>query len=360
MISRANHVPLTPLGFLDRARRVFAGKTAVVDADGTEVSYAELGRDCDALAGALRAGGVRPGDRVAVLDLNSRWLLAAHYGVPGSGGVLVALNTRLAAAEYLEILAHSRARTLLLSAGFIERLDVTSADQLPVEQVVLLPGAPDGALPGAEPFAAWLARGDGAGLQFPADEDSMIAVNYTSGTTGRPKGVVYTHRGAYLNAVSIALEFELSPSSWHLWTLPMFHCNGWSLTWGVTTVGATHLCLPAFDAERALDLAGRYPVTHLCGAPVVLSELARAGLAARLPGQPPGAGRGRRRPADQGDDRRGAADGDQGHPPVRADRDLRPVADLRVPGGLAGLPAAELAENLSRQGCPRSRSRPCG
>jgi fatty-acyl-CoA synthase len=352
VISRANHVPLTPLGFLDRARRVFAGKTAVVDADGTEVSYAELGRDCDALAGALRAGGVRPGDRVAVLDLNSRWLLAAHYGVPGSGGVLVALNTRLAAAEYLEILAHSRSRTLLLSAGFIERLGVTSADQLPVERVVLLPGAPDGALPGAEPFGAWLARGDGGGMQFPGDEDSMIAVNYTSGTTGRPKGVVYTHRGAYLNAVSIALEFELSPSSWHLWTLPMFHCNGWSLTWGVTTVGATHLCLPAFDAERALDLAGRYPVTHLCGAPVVLSELARAGSQRGFQAS---------RPVR-------AAVG--GAPPTKETIAAVQRMGIRVTHlyGLTetygpsliceyqedwpGLPAAELAENLSRQGVP--------
>jgi fatty-acyl-CoA synthase len=105
----------------------------------------------------------------------------------------------------------------------------------------------------------------------------MIAVNYTSGTTGRPKGVVYSHRGSYLNAVSVALEFELSPASWYLWTLPMFHCNGWSLTWGVTVVGATHVCLPSFDAERALDLIDRHPVSHLCGAPVVLSELARAG-----------------------------------------------------------------------------------
>ena len=352
MISRANHVPLTPLGFLDRARRVFAAKTAVVDADGTEVSYAELGRDCDAIAGALRAGGVRPGDRVAVLDLNSRWLLAAHYGVPGSGAALVALNTRLAAPEYLEILAHSRSRTLLLSAGFIERLGVTSADQLPVEQVVLLPGAPDGALPGAEPFDAWLARGDGEGLQFPGDEDSMIAVNYTSGTTGRPKGVVYTHRGAYLNAVSIALEFELSPASWHLWTLPMFHCNGWSLTWGVTTVGGTHVCLPAFDAERALDLAGRYPVTHLCGAPVVLSELARAGAQRGFQAS---------RPVR-------AAVG--GAPPTKETIAAVQRMGIRVTHlyGLTetygpsliceyqedwpGLPAAELAENLSRQGVP--------
>jgi fatty-acyl-CoA synthase len=352
VISRANHVPLSPLGFLDRARRVFAGKVAVVDVDATEISYAELGRDCDALAGALRAGGVQPGDRVAILDFNTRWLLAAHYGVPGAGAVLVALNTRLAAAEYLDILAHSRSRVLLLSAGFIERLGVTSADQLPVEQVVLLPGSPGKALPGAESFGTWLAHGDGHGMQFPGDEDDMIAVNYTSGTTGRPKGVVYTHRGAYLNAVSIALEFEMSPSSWHLWTLPMFHCNGWSLTWGVTTVGATHLCLPSFDAERALDLAGRYPVTHLCGAPVVLSELARAG-----------AQRGFRasRPLR-------AAVG--GAPPTKETIAAVQQMGIRVTHlygltetygpsliceyqeGWPDLAAAELAENLSRQGVP--------
>ncbi len=286
----ANHVPLSPLTFLARARHAFPGKIAVVDGDGTEVSYETLGRDADAMAGALRAGGIRPGDRVAMLDLNSRWLLAAHYGVPGSGAALVALNSRLAAAEYQDILAHSRARVLLVSPALLPALAVSSAAELPVETVVLLPGDQDAAgqdaswpagqdapLPGATPYRQWLATADSRGIEPPGDEDAMIAVNYTSGTTGRPKGVVYTHRGAYLNAVSVALEFGLSASSWHLWTLPMFHCNGWSLTWGVTTVGATHVCLPSFGADRALDLTARYPVTHLCGAPVVLSELARAG-----------------------------------------------------------------------------------
>ncbi len=288
MMSQANHVPLSPLSFLARARRAFAGKLAVVDADGTEVSYGELGRDCDAMAAALRAGGIRPGDRVAVLDFNTRWLLAAHFGVPGAGAALVALNSRLAAAEYRDILAHSGARILLVSPGLAGALGVASAGELPAERVVLLPGAGDAAdtvlpgpvLPGAVPYADWLARGDGGdgrGVEPPGDENSMIAVNYTSGTTGRPKGVVYTHRGAYLNAVSAALEFELSASSCYLWTLPMFHCNGWSLTWGATAVAATHVCLPSFDAGRALELMERYPVTHLCGAPVVLSELARAG-----------------------------------------------------------------------------------
>jgi fatty-acyl-CoA synthase len=276
-MNEANHVPLSPLSFLARARRAFASNIAAVDVDGGEVSYAELGRDCDAIAGALRAGEVRRGDRVAVLELNTRWLLAAHFGVPGAGAALVALNSRLAPVEYRDVLTHSQARLLLLSPALVPALGVSNAAELPVERVVMLPGDPGVTLPGAEAYEQWLARGDGSALELPADEDDMIAVNYTSGTTGRPKGVMYTHRGAYLNAVSVALELGITRSSWHLWTLPMFHCNGWSMVWGGTTVGATSLCLGSFDAQRALDLMARYPVTHLCGAPVVLSELARVG-----------------------------------------------------------------------------------
>jgi fatty-acyl-CoA synthase len=350
-MSQANHVPLSPLSFLARARRAFAGKVAVVDADGTEVSYADLGRDCDAMAAALRAGGIRPGDRVAVLDVNTRWLLAAHFGVPGAGAALVALNSRLAADEYRDILAHSRARVLLVSPALAGALGVTDAAQLPAERVIMLPG-PAGFLPGAEAYESWLARGDGSGVEPPGDEDSMIAVNYTSGTTGRPKGVVYTHRGAYLNALSAALEFELSASSCYLWTLPMFHCNGWSLTWGATAVAATHVCLPSFDAPRALELIDRYPVTHLCGAPVVLSELARAGAERGFT-----AGRLVR-----------AAVG--GAPPTRQTIAAVQKMGLRVTHlygltetygpslvceyqpGWSELPAAELAERISRQGVP--------
>jgi fatty-acyl-CoA synthase len=279
VINAANHVPLSPLSFLDRARRASPDRTAVIDADGTGVTYGQLAADCDVLAGAVRAAGVHPGDRVAVLDLNSRWLLAAHFGVPGAGAVLVALNTRLAAAEYHDILVHSQARVLLVAPRLVPALGVSDAAELPVDSVVLLPGQPDTTLPGARPYAQWLADAGGAGVRHPADENEMITVNYTSGTTGRPKGVVYTHRGAYLNAVSVALQMELTPASWYLWTLPMFHCNGWSLTWGVTVVGGTHVCLPTFDARRALSLIDRYPVSHLCGAPVVLNDLARVGAA---------------------------------------------------------------------------------
>jgi fatty-acyl-CoA synthase len=355
----ANHVPLSPLSFLARARRAFPGKTAVVDGDGRAISYAALGRNCDAMAGALRAHGISPGDRVAILDLNTPWLLAAHYGVPGAGAALVALNSRLSAPEYQEILRHSRARTLLLSPALLPALAVTSADQLPVEQVVLLPADNDPArasaataLPGAWTYQEWLALADSRGMELPSDEDSMIAVNYTSGTTGKPKGVVYTHRGAYLNAMNVALEFGLSCSSWHLWTLPMFHCNGWSLTWGTLTVGATSVCLPSFDAERALDLISRYPVTHLCGAPVVLSDLARAGSRRGFVAE---------RPIQ-------AAVG--GAPPTKETiaavqqmgfqvthlygltETYGPSLICEYQQGWADLPAAELAERLSRQGVP--------
>ena len=202
---------------------------------------------------------------------------------------------------------------------------------------------------------ALLATDDGGGIELPVDEDDMIAVNYTSGTTGRPKGVVYTHRGAYLNAVSVALEFEITSTSWHLWTLPMFHCNGWSLTWGVTVVGGTHVCLGTFDARRALELADRYPVTHLCGAPVVLGELARAGAATGFVAK---------RPIR-------AAVG--GAPPTKETIAAVQAMGVRVThlygltetygpslvceyqDGWAELPAAELAGYLSRQGVPRCR-----
>jgi fatty-acyl-CoA synthase len=352
VLTDANYVPLSPVSFLRRARRAFGGKVAVVDGDGTEISYESLAADCDALAGALRGGGIRPGERVAVLDLNSRWLLAAHFGIPGAGAVLVAMNTRLSPAEYREILAHSRSRILLLSPALVAALGVSSAAELPVEHVVMLPGAPGLALAGAQSYEQWLSGGDGSAAELPATETDMIAVNYTSGTTGRPKGVIYTHRGAYLNAVSAALELELSASSWQLWTLPMFHCNGWSLTWGTTAVGAAHVCLPSFDAERALDLIDRYPVTHLCGAPVVLSELARAGSQRGfVAGRPVKAVVG-------------------GAPPTKETIAAVQAMGIRVAHlygltetygpslvceyqqGWAELPAAELAGRLSRQGVP--------
>jgi len=295
---------------------------------------------------------VQPGDRVAVLDLNSRWLLAAHFAVPGAGAALVALNTRLAAHEYRDILAHSRARILLVSGDLLPRLDVRTAAGLPTGRVVLLPGTPAAALPGAVTYDEWLGDTDGQGITLPADEDAMIAVNYTSGTTGRPKGVVYTHRGAYLNALSAALEFELTAASCLLWTLPMFHCNGWSMTWGATAVGATHVCLGSFDPQRALDLAGRYPVSHLCGAPVVLSELARAGAQRGFTaGRPLRAAVGGAPPAKETI----AAVQQMGITVTHLyglTETYGPSLVCEYQPGWTELPAADLAGRLSRQGVP--------
>ena len=189
-MSLANHVPLSPLTFLARARRAFPGKTAVVDGDGTEVSYETLGRDCDAMAGALRAGGIRPGDRVAVLDLNTRWLLAAHYGVPGAGAALVALNSRLAGPGvpgHPGSLARPGAAALFCPAA--RAGSVVGGPAARRDRGAAARGGPeDGRCPAPGHMSEWLAGCDSRGIELPGDEDAMIAVNYTSGTTGRPKG----------------------------------------------------------------------------------------------------------------------------------------------------------------------------
>jgi fatty-acyl-CoA synthase len=351
-MSAANRAPLTPLTLLARARRSFGDATAAIDTDGSLVSYAEQARDCDAMAGALRASGIRPGDRVAVLDLNTRWLLAAHFGVPGARAALVAMNSRLAPTEYRAILAHSKARLLLLSPALVPALGVASAAELPVARVVMLPGAAGPPLPGAWPYDEWLAIDDGAGLAMPADEDDMIAVNYTSGTTGAPKGVIYTHRGAYLNAVSVALELGFSRSSWHLWTLPMFHCNGWSLVWGGTAVGAASVCLASFDPGQALELMDRYPVSHLCGAPVVLSELARAGSAAGFTAARPIRAAVGGAPPTKETIAAVQAMGIQVTHLYGLTETYGPSLVCEYQDGWADLPPAELAERLSRQGVP--------
>lgn len=258
----AHEVPLTPLSFLRRAATTRGESCAVIDA--VEVTYRELRMRADRLASALRAEGVGVADRVAVLAPNGLVMLEAHFGVPGSGAALVALNTRLGPHEYSYILEHSRARVLIVDPSLTSVLEEIREACSYLRRVVVI---------GAD-YEHWLdSAPDDGGMRDPTDDARPIAVNYTSGTTGRPKGVVYTHRGAFLNALGAASSFAIRDDSVYLWTLPMFHCNGWCLVWGVTAMGGTHVCLPRPDPGEVIEAVAAHGVTHCCAAPVVLTSI---------------------------------------------------------------------------------------
>jgi fatty-acyl-CoA synthase len=227
------------------------------------MNYAEFGERCNRLASALRDRGVERHDRVAILAPNSPALLEAHYGVPLAGGILVALNTRLSSKEIEYILRDSGSETLLVDAALKELVDPIDLDG--IETVVIEDtGESD------DPYEELLAGGSGqAPESWLEDENEPISINYTSGTTGRPKGAIYTHRGAYLRALGVALEIKLGYDSVHLWTLPMFHCNGWCLTWAVTAAGGTHVCLRKVEPGPIWDLFESEGVTHYSGAPTI-------------------------------------------------------------------------------------------
>jgi fatty-acyl-CoA synthase len=283
----ANHVPLSPVSFLQRSGDVYPDTPAIRDPYATAaqtLSYGQFRTAADRLAGALRGAGLRPGDRVAALTRNSPEMLQLHFGVPGTGAVLVPMNTRLAPREYAHILEHSGASLLFVDHALVHQV-AGVLDDLRLRAVIgLSSGGHDAAAAVVtEDFASWVAaHDDGSGMQLPEDELAPLAINYTSGTTGGPKGAVYTHRGAYLNAVGQALELQLSARDTYLWTLPMFHCDGWCFTWAVTAAGARHVCLRDFDPEVALRLIAQERVTRFCGAPVVLNSMAQCDLAAEL------------------------------------------------------------------------------
>jgi fatty-acyl-CoA synthase len=250
---------LTPLEFLARSGLVYRDCVAVVEEE-QRITYADLQSRVRQLASALAREGIHPGDRVAVLSRNRLPALECHFGVPLAGAVLVMLNTRLQTAEIAAILKHSGARLLLGEPHLLGPLRALQHELKELNRIV-------------EDYGSFLQGGDPAFQEFTPDENSVISINYTSGTTGLPKGVMYTHRGAYLNALGEVIEHGLSHSSTYLWTLPMFHCNGWCFPWAVTAVGARHICLPDFDPKRAVELIQREAVTHLCGAPTVLLML---------------------------------------------------------------------------------------
>ncbi|MEV0685634.1 acyl--CoA ligase family protein [Nocardia sp. NPDC050378] len=261
-LDRLSFEPLTPVAFLERAAAAHGDRVAVVDGV-RRWTYAQLHDRCAKLAGALAPQ--TDGRPVAFLAPNTHALLEAHFGVPWAGVPLVAMNTRLAAAEVAYIIEHAKVAVVVVDPSCGELLDEALTHvRNPVTTVVI-----------GEQYERMIAEAQPSKVT-PADERSLLSINYTSGTTGRPKGVMYHHRGAYLQALAMVGHTGLSPSAVHLWTLPMFHCNGWSFPWAVTAAGGTHVCLPKVDPAEVWRLIDDEGVTHLNGAPTVLSMLAYA------------------------------------------------------------------------------------
>lgn len=258
---------LTPSAFLARSGKVYADRCAIIDGD-QRFTYAQFHERALRLAGALERAGVKPGDRVAILAPNSHVMLEAHFGVPLSGAVLVALNYRLTAVDLAYIVEHSGATILIYDAEL---------EALAHETVARMNGAVTMIQAGSNQKTNEYERLLNAAPPFErpvADERALLAINYTSGTTGKPKGVMYSHRGAYLQALAMAQHTELNKDSVYLWTLPMFHCNGWCFPWAVTAAGGTHLCLRKTDPELIWHHIQHSGVSHMSAAPTLITMMA--------------------------------------------------------------------------------------
>ncbi|MGD9742721.1 MAG: acyl-CoA synthetase [Dongiaceae bacterium] len=278
----ANYVPLTPLSFLRRSAAVYPGKTAVIHGR-LRYSYAEFAARCRRLASALAKAGIGKGDTVAVLAPNIPPMLEAHYGIPMLGAVLNALNIRLDADTIGFCLDHGGAKVLIADREFSATTEKALAKCKVKPLLVEIDdseadyAAIGGKRLGDLTYEQFIAGGDPDFVgDAPVDEWDAITLNYTSGTTGNPKGVVYHHRGAFLNALGDVTFFALHPRVVYLWTLPMFHCNGWCFTWAVTAIGGTHVCLRRVEAAAVFRAIEEHGVTNLCGAPIVLNLLAHA------------------------------------------------------------------------------------
>jgi fatty-acyl-CoA synthase len=261
--------PLTPLEFARRARKLHGRREAVVDGN-LRLSYAEFGKRCDRWSGALVKLGVGKGDRVATISPNTHQQLEQFYAIPQLGAVIVPINYRLSADDFVYVVTHCGAKVLCVHADHLNMVDSVRASMPEVQHFVALEGDK----------AGWLSYEsllDNSSEFFDSPEMTeadLLAINYTSGTTSRPKGVMITHRNAWVNSVGTLAHWPMTPADRYLWTLPMFHANGWTFVWTVTAAGATHVCLRAVDAQAVYEHVRRERVTHLCAAPTVVIGIA--------------------------------------------------------------------------------------
>lgn len=271
----ANFRPMTPIQFLRRAVDVFPDRTAVIHGE-VRHTWREHDRRCRMLASALKRAGAGKGDVVAILCPNTPSMLEAHFGVPMAGAILNTLNTRLDAAAIAFILEHSEGKVFIVDRQWSEVASAALAKLKKRPLVIHIndPYAESGELIGDVSYEDFLKRGDADDEEiWLADEFDAITLNYTSGTTGNPKGALYHHRGCYLNTLSQIIHHQLSSDSIYLWTLPMFHVNGWCFSWAMAAIGGTHVCLRRVLPAEIFDSIDRYNVTHMCGAPTVLGML---------------------------------------------------------------------------------------
>ena len=265
--------PLTPLEFARRARRLYGSREAVVDGS-TRLSYEQFFERCDRWSAALQKLGVARGDRVAYIATNTTRQLESFYAVPAIGAVLVPINYRLTASDFEYIITHSGASVVCADTEFAPLIDAVRGALPHVRHFVTLDAGPAGT--GWLAYDELLAAASGTFNAPEIGERDLLTINYTSGTTSRPKGVMITHRNAYINTVGTLVHIPMTCADRYLWTLPMFHANGWTFTWTVTAAGARHVCLPKVDPRRVFELIRDEGVTLLCAAPTVLISLANA------------------------------------------------------------------------------------
>jgi fatty-acyl-CoA synthase len=268
--------PLTPLDFARRARKLYGAREAVIDGN-LRLTYAEFGERCDRWAAGLARLGVTKGDRVATIAPNTHQHLEQFYAIPQAGAIIVPMNYRLTAEDFVYMTAHSGATVVCAHSDYLDTIDGVRARMPGVRHFVAL----EGGKPGWLAYESLLERTADAIDTDAIVETDLLSINYTSGTTSRPKGVMITHRNAWMNSVGTLAHWPMTPADRYLWTLPMFHANGWTFTWTVTAAGAAHICLRKVDAASIYDLVNRERVTHLSAAPTVLIGIANGPEALR-------------------------------------------------------------------------------